>query len=541
MTARIEIEQHLRDAFQNYLDGKPQQALRCDLDALRKATELGDPHLIARARIEVSRSYRWLHKPKQAVQNIHEALALFSQFDDPGLLAYARFIHARILMQVGLTDDAYSEASKALAWANENDDFELQVRVLDVQAIVFVLASNFNKAEMLLDKAQKIQDQHDFISMRATLPLHRGFYHSRAADHALEQGDEQEHQDHYQVALMWTQQAAQAAKENGQSWYQFVTLCNAAECAAVRGDFDAANKMLAEVSQLPKGLMEVGAVHYLYTCSEVANRSGDCKKAIAFGLEALEASLANPDADNVMNAHRRVAEAYEADGNFDAALKAFKQYHGQFKKSLARRAYWQDRIAEYKSNVSEMRDQLERAHVHAERMTKEAHQDALTGLGNRRAFDQSLLQLDADIHANYAVAVLDLDHFKTVNDNFSHLVGDNVLKFVADIMQEHCRQADLVARIGGEEFAILLPNASLDSAMIICERIRKHISSWDWSSIEQDLRVTTSAGIAMSHEGRNTLEVFAIADARLYHAKTNGRDRVEAFAIPISPTGVGRA
>jgi diguanylate cyclase len=541
MTSRIEIEELLQDAFQYYLDGNPQMALQCDMDALRMAQGLGDPHLIARASIEVSRSYRWLHKPKQAVEHIHNALALFNQFDDPALFAYACFIHARVLMQVGLSDDAYNESMKAWEWAEQNGDIELQVRVLDVQAIVFVIASNLEKAEILLDRAQAIQDEHNFASMRAVLPLHRGFFHSRSADFALEQNDEQGHKDHYQVALMWTEQAAKAAKENGQTWYQFVTLCNGAECAAVHGDFDTAEQMLTEVSKLPQGLMDVGAVHYLYTRSEVANRSGNHQLAISYGHKALEAAKANPDADNVMNAHRRVAEAYEAAGDFEAAFGAFKLYHNHFKKSLARRAYWQDRMAEYKSNVRDMRDQLNRANVHAEQMTKEAHQDALTGLGNRRAFDQAMLQLDADRNTAYALAILDLDHFKQINDEYSHLVGDDVLRIVANILQEHCRSTDLVARIGGEEFAILLPRASLENAMIICERIRKHIASYDWQALEADLGVTVSAGIAMSHEGRNTLDVFAVADARLYHAKSNGRDRVEAYALPAKGSDVSWA
>jgi len=539
MTARVEIEKLLKEAFQHYLDGRPQSALQCDLKALQLSKELGEPSLVARSQIEVSRSYRWLHKPKQALEHIHAALALFAQFDDPALLAHARFIHARILMQVGLSDDAYTESIKVVKWAEQNGDNELLVRVFDIQAIVFVLASNFEKADALLEKAQALQDKHNFESMRAVLPLHRGFYHSRAADHALEQNDEQCHKDHYEVALMWTEQAVKAARESRQSWYQFVTLCNAAECASVAGDIDTANKMLEEVSELPEGLMKVGAVHYLYTKSEVANRSGDSKKAIQFGLDALEIAKANPDADNVMNAHRRVAEAYESDGQFEAALKAYKQYHGSYKKSLARRAYWQDRIAKYRSNVKEIRDQLKRANVHAERMTKAAHQDALTGLGNRRAFDQNLLQLDASTDRPYALAILDLDHFKSINDKFSHLVGDDVLRFVADILQEHCRAADFVYRIGGEEFAILLPNATLQHAIIVCERIRKHIGSWDWVSIEPELSVTTSAGIAMSHEGRNTLDVFAIADARLYHAKSKGRNRVEAYALPNESANVG--
>lgn len=537
MTTRVEIEEKLDRAFQYYLDGEPQMALRSDLEALQLSKDLGEVELIARCGIEVSRSYRWLHKPKLALDAIHEALALFSQFQNDELLAYAQLIHARVLLQVGLTDDAYGEAAKVIKWANRSENLELKARAFDVQAIVFILASNFEKATHLLEQIQDIQDEHNFESLRVVLPVHHGFLHSRCAEHALEQGETQAHQDHFHIALMWTEQAVAAAEESKQSWYHFASLCNAAEFAAVRGKFAFAEQLLAKVKELPKGLMDVGAVHYLYTCSEVANRSGNTKTAIQFGLDALEAAKENPDADNVMNAHRRVAEAYEADRDFEAALKAYKQYQCQFKRSLARRAYWQDRMAEYKSNVKVIRDQLQRANVHAEKMTKEAHQDALTGLGNRRAFDQRLLQLETDPNAKFAIAILDLDHFKAINDNYSHLVGDDVLRHVADIMQEHCRAEDLVTRIGGEEFAILLPSASQERARIVCERIRKHIGGWDWSSLVDELVVTVSAGVATSEEGRSTLDVFAVADSRLYQAKTSGRDRVEAFANPGNAVG----
>jgi len=534
MTARLEIEELMQDAYQHYMDGRPKMALKCDLEALQKSRELGEIHLLARAHIEVSRSYRWLHKPKQAIENIHAGLALFNQFDDPELLAFANYVHARILMQVGLTDDAYNETAKSLTWAENNDAFELQVRVLDIQAIIFTLASNFEKAATILEQAQSLQDQHGFVSMKAVLPLHRGFFHSRVADVALDHGNEQEHKDNHEVSLMLNKQAIAAAKEYKQSWHHFVSLCNAAESASVGKSFDAANQFLQEAAALPDGILDVGAVHYLYTRSEVANRSGNGELAVKYGLDALEASKENPDADNVMNAHRRVAEAYEIVGDFEAALKAHKLYMSHFRKQHAQRAYWQECVAEYKNEVKDMRDELMQANVRAEKMTQQAHQDPLTGLGNRRAFDQLLVKLDADETASFAIAVLDLDHFKRVNDRHSHLVGDNVLRFVADIMQENVRKNDLVTRIGGEEFAILLPKASLDDARIICERIRKHIGSWDWASIEPNLRVSTSGGIAMSYEGRNTLDVLSIADKRLYHAKAQGRNRIEAFALPDS-------
>ncbi len=531
MSDREKIEALMKDAYKFYLDANYKQALQNNLNALGFAKELGHAHLIARTEIAVSRSFRWMHKPQMALDHIHNALALSAQFDDPKLLAFARLIHGRVLIQLGLSDDAYDELAKVIAWATENNDHELVARSLDWQAMLFVKAGNFEKAQDLLEQATALQDEHDFASLRSVLPLHRGFLHTRAGDQAFQEGDTQGHLDHFQIGLMWTKISIKASQETGDNWHQFVSNCNAAECAAVQNEFDLADEFLARIDKLPSGVMDVGAVHYLYTKSEVANRRGDSEAAIQFGLEALQACEANPDADNVMNAQRRVAEAYETDRQFENALKAHKNYHAQYRNSLAQKAYLQDRMAAYKANVKDMRYQLEQANVHADRMSEAANKDALTGLCNRRAFDQTLLNFDADQSIEYAIAVLDLDHFKNVNDNYSHLVGDDVLRFVADIMLEQTRSGDIVARIGGEEFAILMPFTSQVSAIIVCERIRKHISAWDWQSIEPDLHVSTSGGIALSHEGRDSHDVYATADSRLYQAKANGRNQVEAYAL----------
>lgn len=527
MLQREKIEELMAQAQKDYLLGSPQTALRNDLEALRLAKNLGEPHMLARAHIELSRCYRWLHKPNLAMEHIHEALGLFHEFEDETLLNLARFVHGRVLVQLGLSDEAYVEMSKVAKWAKTNRDLEMYVRAQDWMAIVFVLASNFEKAAALFEEIQGFQDTHQFENLKSIIPLHRGFFHTRYADHMMEQGDEQAHRDNFEIAMMWTRQAIDAAFEIGDSWYQFTSLCNAAECAAVLEQFDEAEALLVRAEALPKSLMDIGAVHFLYTKSEVANRRGDHKTAIEAGLQALDFAKENPDADNVMNAQRRLAEAYESAALFEEALTAHKAYHALYKKSLARRAYWQDRLAQYKANVKKMRHQLERANVQVAEMTAAAYKDALTGLGNRRAFDASLRELEKEHSGGFAIAILDIDHFKRVNDNYSHLVGDDVLRHVADIMEEGVRGKDKVLRIGGEEFAILLPKTNLDNAVRVCERIRQHVESWDWPSIAGDLKVSISCGVALASEAETVHDAYALADARLLKAKSNGRNRTE--------------
>jgi diguanylate cyclase (GGDEF)-like protein len=154
-------------------------------------------------------------------------------------------------------------------------------------------------------------------------------------------------------------------------------------------------------------------------------------------------------------------------------------------------------------------------------------EDPLTGLQNRRRLDLTFMELLAAGQA-YAIAMIDIDRFKQVNDCFSHPVGDGVLRAVADLLRHNARTGDLTIRFGGDEFAMLLREADLVAAAAICERLRAGALARDWSDLHPDLSVTLSIGVAASHEGSTQEDVVALADARLYRAKRQGRNRVEA-------------
>ena len=164
----------------------------------------------------------------------------------------------------------------------------------------------------------------------------------------------------------------------------------------------------------------------------------------------------------------------------------------------------------------------------ADRLLELSVRDALTGLHNRRYFDEHAalaLQLASRQGRPFSVAIMDVDHFKQVNDRFSHATGDEVLKKVAALVRGSARATDLVARYGGEEFVIALPDADGARAAEACERVRAAIEAYDWSQVHPDLRVTTSIGVDADGEG-GLEERLKIADQRLYRAKQSGRNRV---------------
>lgn len=158
-----------------------------------------------------------------------------------------------------------------------------------------------------------------------------------------------------------------------------------------------------------------------------------------------------------------------------------------------------------------------------------ATHDPLTGLHNRRFADDYLDERIAEFERyrrSFAVALVDLDHFKRINDNFSHDAGDQVLKAVSAILGERCRDTDLVSRYGGEEFLLCFPQADLAAAREACEKIRDAVESTEWSLLVPGARVTLSAGISLMRPGLNRRALLGEADRALYDAKAAGRNQI---------------
>jgi diguanylate cyclase (GGDEF)-like protein len=156
-----------------------------------------------------------------------------------------------------------------------------------------------------------------------------------------------------------------------------------------------------------------------------------------------------------------------------------------------------------------------------------ARTDALTGLPNRRAVEWAFAGL-RDRDAPFALLLTDIDHFKAVNDRFSHAVGDLVLSAVGALLSEGLRGFDSVGRFGGEEFVVLLSNVDATAALAIAQRLRQRVEQHDWERLSPGLRVTVSGGLVVVRPGEGLTQALARADVLLYRAKDEGRNRIAA-------------
>lgn len=161
--------------------------------------------------------------------------------------------------------------------------------------------------------------------------------------------------------------------------------------------------------------------------------------------------------------------------------------------------------------------------------------DSLTGLLNRRSLDQAALRLSAHARRSgrpLAIVVIDVDHFKLINDQYGHPAGDEVLRWLATLMQSAIRSEDYLARIGGEEFSILLPASCEAEAAVLGERIRSEFAQLTVPWASANLRCTLSVGVADSTAaGADLAGLLAAGDNALYRAKREGRNRVALFSM----------
>jgi diguanylate cyclase len=191
----------------------------------------------------------------------------------------------------------------------------------------------------------------------------------------------------------------------------------------------------------------------------------------------------------------------------------------------------EDRLTLSKNEISNLQHSLEA--IRAESLT-----DPLTGLGNRKYFDRSIEMAVQNALASgepLSLLMFDIDHFKSFNDSYGHLTGDQVLRLVSMSLKQTIKGQDITARYGGEEFAVVLPNTALRQALTVADNIRRAVMARELkkkSTGEILGRVTISVGVSMLKPDDDTDALIERADACLYAAKRNGRNRVICEADP---------
>jgi diguanylate cyclase len=222
-----------------------------------------------------------------------------------------------------------------------------------------------------------------------------------------------------------------------------------------------------------------------------------------------------------------INDSFSPESTVPEMQMVFHQLRNEIKSLESTNSAFQKKLDDSSNEIKELKSKLEL-------YREESIKDPLTRIDNRRGFDQNLQDLISrsnDESTSLCLIMADIDHFKKINDTHGHLVGDNVLRMVAGTIKESVKGKDLIARIGGEEFAIILPNTPLPGAIKLAEDMRKVFENYDLkkkNTGESLGKVTLSFGVGNYKKGES-LELFLNrVDEALYQSKKKGRNRVTA-------------
>ncbi len=343
--------------------------------------------------------------------------------------------------------------------------------------------------------------------------------------------------------LRFNSLAARVAAHDGETLY---VLCNDTEALALLSRTDEAEAVFKRLQQMlaaqpPQATdareLSAVAMHLQGLIAMQRGRFASAAMLMMQGIAALEALEARDDLPSLLD---RLSEAEEGRGHYREALAAVRraarirlelaqaQSEARLRMLEVRQGLQQARVFIEQERRRSQAMEVERRALQdeAQRLVEATRTDPLTGLGNRRLFDEAARGLAVDSDEPVGLAVLDLDHFKQVNDNHSHAVGDRVLVVVAELLRRTCRPEDVLVRLGGEEFAVVLRRMPPEAAQRACERLRHTIASHDWHALRQGLVITVSIGLVTAQTPVDAGTMLVRADVLLYDAKRAGRDRV---------------
>lgn len=458
----------------------------------------------------------------------------------------ARSLYARVLAEGADGQEAADEVVAALRLARAVDD--ALARSIACGNLSRLCARQ-GLYETAVDLAWQAVEQAERSHDAEAIALAISNYGSLHADYLYRYrpASETQRKDYLTIAINESRRATLIARAHGDGEMQRRAGYNLSEFLLISGDLAEAEAAMRETDAAVGTPSRRARVHGGHAKALLLLGQGN-PGALAALEENLERCLAYPFPQLAMFASEHRSRLLAEAGRYREAYEEHRRFHELFKRHSRQDQSWHMQYRIILHQIEEMRSAASVENARAERLaleheslsseakrlSRESLEDALTGLANRRQLDQLLEELEV-AGRPYAIAILDLDHFKLVNDRFSHAVGDRALREVADILcmvlgEQERLSVKLAVRLGGEEFAIALASAAPAITMVeartICEAARRAIASHGWERIRLGLTVTVSLGLAMSEEAPDVVGRMWVADARLYDAKHGGRDRV---------------
>ena len=299
--------------------------------------------------------------------------------------------------------------------------------------------------------------------------------------------------------------------------------------AAWAGEFDRASSQLMSCDAWETRQGRVGWLTALrrWLESEAAAACGDVGLAVELAREMISAAVQAEHEELACLGHLVVATLEHRRGDSRAEAAELRRLRQREQALRLEALDSRDRAAAWQLQARASADQIQRLESRSRMLEQMSLEDSLTRIPNRRALERRLLARmapGADKADATCVALIDVDRFKQINDNFSHLVGDEVLKVVAGVLTSAVRSEDFVARLAGDEFVVLFGHAPLSAAEQACARMKAAVQGHDWQGIAPGLKVSISVGLEQARPGESMQTLLERSDSQMYADKRRSRD-----------------
>lgn len=472
------------------------------------------------------------------------ALALANDLAQPQLQAHAHLAVTRVSLAIGDLNDALSELEQG--WAHVKGGLDLSLRFW-YQTNFGIALSDLDHDDEAVEWFRQAATTAQELGAATLIGLSAANLSAPWVDiagRAYARGDRDAAMQAWQAALDATSIALPLIQQRNVKAWTITAVMNRSTALGGLGRTDEALAGLAlafELATESGNLDALAKVHF--NRAQISHRAGNVATALAELKLAIDVGEAGQSLTTLITIFELATVVAEQSGDCVQALAYSRRHHVLYVEAATDRAILRSKLlavrmetdraqaeaaAERESRLS-LSKSYRALEVKAKSLQHEATHDALTGLFNRRELIRYLSASHADAASNdrrLYLAMLDVDHFKSINDEHSHLVGDRVLRQIGSLLNIASRDRDFAARFGGEEFIVVMGDVRPQQATLVAERLRQAIQDFDWTVVAPGLQVTASLGVCDIASLPDPVSGLAEVDKLLYAAKAQGRNRV---------------
>ena len=526
-----ELDHLLRSAHGALDRGDVQAGRQTSQTILKAAESCGNRHYEARALLCLAHCDRMLSRYRRAHRASQRAAQIFQLLGDTSGEVMALTTHAFVSVNLGRNEEAVEAALLSVRLSEFLDKDEHVVLSYNALGVAYYWSHSFEKAEQALNTAIQIGEQatpalstfQPRVNQWWTEVI-RAFY-ERYYVGALPALEKMRQLREAVIGLMANAERTGAALGTHVTT-EAVLLFGLALDQCWHGRIGQAQ---LDADALSGWAQRYGIVTWLsalesWVRAEIAWTQRDWSAAMRHCARMSEVAVEVEHEQLACLGHLLASQLYVAQGLNGEALDELRRL--RLREQLIRSDGLETRakVVDWQVDLRQREESVHRLEITSHQLEKLSLEDTLTGIPNRRSFElyaAELLRSGMERGLPPCVALIDVDQFKQVNDNFSHQVGDQVLKRIAQILKSHIREDDMAARLAGDEFVIVFKNAELRVAKQVCARIQAAVHTFDWSAIARGLHSSISVGVAAAMHGDSVESLTHRSDSAMYLEKKN--------------------